>query len=285
MTRQFTRFAAIDWSGAKGSAHPGIALAVCRPGSDAPQLVAPAGRHWSRQAILDWVLAQRDDILVGFDFSFAPPFVERGGYLPGEALEAWSAFEIWAHVDRICDDDDLGAASLLERHYRRHFYFGSADGRKSDFMHWRQCERRYNATAGGKPSTVFDAIGASQVAKASFAGMRLLHHARGAIRIWPFDTTGEAGPLIVEIYTQIAARAGGLRKGLSKVRDGDGLDSALAALGSGPHTPLPRYSDHATDAILTAAWLRARSGDPALWLPSGLTPAVRQSEGWTFGVE
>ena len=44
----FTRFAAIDWSGAKGRSHPGIALAVCEAGDAAPVLVPPPGRHWSR---------------------------------------------------------------------------------------------------------------------------------------------------------------------------------------------------------------------------------------------
>ena len=34
----FTRFAAIDWSGAKGRSHPGIALALCERGDAAPVL-------------------------------------------------------------------------------------------------------------------------------------------------------------------------------------------------------------------------------------------------------
>jgi hypothetical protein len=43
--RPFTRFACADWSGAKGSRHPGIALAVCEVGNEAPRLVpAPFGR-------------------------------------------------------------------------------------------------------------------------------------------------------------------------------------------------------------------------------------------------
>ena len=129
---RFTRFAVADWSGAKGSSHPGIALAVCEAGTDAPTLVQPPGRHWSRTAILDWLLSQQDDLLVGFDFSFAPPFVARGAYLPGEHGLPGTAASFHAHVDALCDDPDLGAASFLERHYRRHFYFGAADGRGSN---------------------------------------------------------------------------------------------------------------------------------------------------------
>ena len=281
---RFTRFAVADWSGAKGSRHPGIALAVCEVGSDAPILVAPPERYWSRTAILEWVLAQRDDMLIGFDFSFAPPLVSRGSYFPGDDVPG-NAIAFRAYVDRLCDDEDLGAASFLERHHRRHFYFGAADGPKANYMHLRICEATYNAGGGGKPSTVYDAIGAAQVAKASFAGMRLLNRLQGHLPVWPFDPLPCDGPAIVEIYTSIAARAAGLRKGRSKLRDGASLDDALGVLGSERHIALPRYTDHATDAILTAAWLRANAARDALWKPQGLTPQVAKSEGWTFGVE
>ncbi|MEY2925839.1 MAG: hypothetical protein RL367_316, partial [Pseudomonadota bacterium] len=141
-----------------------------------------------------------------------------------------------------------------------------------------------NAQGGGKPSTVFDAIGAAQVAKASFAGMRFLHAITGHIPVWPFDDPGDTGPLVIEIYTQIAARAAGLRKGRSKIRDAAGLDAALTVIGSDPHLPLARYSDHATDAILTAAWLRANAARAELWDPPDLTQEIAATEGWTFGV-
>jgi hypothetical protein len=279
---RFTRFAVADWSGAKGNRHKGIALAVCEIGNAAPTLVEPPGRIWSRRAILEWVLAQDDDILIAFDFSFAPPFLLRGSYLPGENVPQL-AKAFWAYVDDSCDDIDLGAASFLERRYRRHFYFGAADGRKSDYMHFRRCEAAWNDSDGGQASTVYDAIGASQVAKASFAGMRLLHHANRRVPVWPFDPLPAAGPAIVEIYTTIAARASGIRKGRSKVRDGVSLDAALASFGCSPHAALGTYSDHATDAILTSAWLRRAAEHPALWMPPMLG-VVAHTEGWTFGI-
>src|SRR3546814_5674145 len=86
-------------------------------------------------------------------------------------------------------------------------------------MHLRRCEAHYNAGGGGKPSTVYDAIGAAQVAKASFAGMRLLHHLNAHLPIWPFDALPATGSLIVEIYTSIAARAAIRPKGRTKIRD------------------------------------------------------------------
>jgi hypothetical protein len=279
---RFTRFACADWSGAKGSRHPGIALAVCAAGDEAPRLVTSPDKVWSRQAIADWLLAQDDDLLIGFDFSFAPPFMERGSYLPGDDVPT-SAREFWAYVDHVCNDPDLGAASFLEQHHRRHFYFGAADGTKSDYLFWRQCEL-LNTNSSGKASTVYDAIGASQVAKASFAGMRLLHQLRDAVAIWPFAPLPERGKVALEIYTTIAARAAGVAKGRSKIRDASGLDLALETLGSKPHLPLNRYTDHATDALITAAWLRNVAGNPQLWAPDALNFEIAATEGWTFGV-
>lgn len=280
----FQRFAVVDWSGAKGNAHKGIALALCEAGRSAPMLVDPPGRTWSREGIADWIEARAGEpLLIGFDFSFAPPRIARGSYLPGDAVPD-TAKAFWAYVDALCDDADLGAASFLETHHRRHFYFGAADGRKADFMHLRACEAHYNAGGGGKPSTVYDAIGAAQVAKASFAGMRTLARLNRALPVWPFDPPPASGALVVEIYTAIAARAAGLRKGLSKIRTPQALDAALAALGSAPHLPLARYDDHATDAMVTAAWLRAAALRGAYWKPQPLTDEIAESEGWTFGV-
>ena len=77
MSGRFAAFVAIDWSGAKGRRHKGIAIAEAR-GNDAPRLVRP-GHVWSREDVLDWLLEQaaKEPTLFGFDFSFAPPFVER----------------------------------------------------------------------------------------------------------------------------------------------------------------------------------------------------------------
>ncbi|MGS1017154.1 hypothetical protein [Allosphingosinicella humi] len=286
----FTRFAAIDWSGAKGARHKGIAVAVCEAGEAAPRLVARE-KPWSRAEVLEWLIetAEEAPTLYGFDFSYAPPMLARGAYLPGDPTPA-DAKAFWAYVDRLCDDEDLGAASFLERHHRRHFYFGAADGVKADFLHHRLCEHAFNAAGGGKASTVFDAIGAAQVAKASFAGMRLLHRLGGRVPVWPFDfvqaermdPVPASGSLVVEIYTRLFIRLAGLSG--RKVRRTAELDEALVALGSAPcrlpHDP----TDHETDVLIAAAGLRAIAADPACWAPSSLTPAIACTEGWTFGV-
>jgi hypothetical protein len=284
VTPRFDAFVAIDWSGAKGRRHKGIAIAEARA-DDPPRLVRP-GHVWSREEVLRWLLrrAGKEPTLFGFDFSFAPPIVERGEYLLGEPGVPRTAREFWAYVDAKCDDEDLGAASFLELAHRKHFYFGIADGVKAGFMHFRQCDARLNAQGGRKTASAYDAIGAAQVAKASFSGMRLLHHIRPHVPIWPFDPRPATGSLVVEIYTSIAARAAGRPKGRTKMRDAQSLDAALTAMDSAPHAPLPRYDDHSTDAILTAAWLRRVADNQLLWNPPALTPAIAATEGWTFGV-
>ena len=201
MSDRFAAFVAIDWSGAKGRRHKGIAVAEARA-DGALRLIRP-GHVWSREEVLRWLLerAATEPTLFGFDFSFAPPIVEKGEYLLGEPNVPRTAREFWAYVDARCDDEDLGAASFLEVAHRKHFYFGIADGVKADFVRFRQCDARLNAQGGRKTASAYDAIGAAQVAKASFSGMRLLHHVRDKVAIWPMDSLPAAGSVVVEIYT------------------------------------------------------------------------------------
>ena len=283
MRSHFTSYIAIDWSGAKGKRHKGIAIAEAR-GEAAPRLVRP-GHVWSREEVLGWLLrrAANEPTLFGFDFSFAPPIIARGEYLPGEADVPTSAREFWAYVDSKCDDEDLGAASFLEIAHRRHFYFGIADGVKAVFMHFRQCDARLNAQGGRKTASAYDAIGAAQVAKASFAGMRFLHRLDGKVAIWPMDLLPEHGSAVVEIYTRIYLRRAGLTG--VKLRSRAELNRALKGLGSPPARLRFEPNDHQTDALVTAAGMRQLvTTEPRAFDPQGLTPEIARSEGWTFGV-
>ena len=280
---QFEAYVAIDWSGAKGRRHKGIAIAEAR-GSAAPRLIRP-NHVWSRQDVLRWLLQRsaKEPTLFGFDFSFAPPIVERGEYLPGEPDVPRTAREFWAYVDKLSTDEDLGAASFLEEVHRRHFYFGIADGVKAGFMHFRQCDARLNAQGGRKTASAYDAIGAAQVAKASFSGMRFLHRLDGQVAIWPMDALPAHGSAVVEIYTRIYLRRAGMSG--AKLRSRSELNHALNALGSPPSHLRFEPSDHQTDALVTAAGMRQLARDePRAFDPEGLTPHIARTEGWTFGV-
>jgi hypothetical protein len=282
VTSRFESFVAIDWSGAKGRRHKGIAIAEAQ-GDAPPRLVRP-GHIWSRAEVLMWLLkrATRERTLFGFDFSFAPPLIESGEYLPGESGVPATAREFWAYVDMRCEDADLGAASFLEQAHRKHFYFGIADGVKAPFMRFRQCDQALNAQGGRKTASAYDAIGAAQVAKASFSGMRLLNRIAGQVAIWPMDRLPKGDSAVVEIYTRIYLR----RSGLSgrKLRSRAELNQALAGLGSPPTRLRFEPNDHQTDALVTAAGMRALAADPRAFAPAGLKPHIARTEGWTFGV-
>ena len=283
MRARFESCVAIDWSGAKGKRHKGIAIAEAR-GDAPPRLVRP-GHIWSREEVLAWLIgrAAKEPTLFGFDFSFAPPLGPTGEYLPGEPGVPDSAREFWAYVDAKSDDSDLGAASFLEQAHRRHFYFGIADGVKADFMRFRQCDQQLNRQGGRKTASAFDAIGAAQVAKASFSGMRLLHRLDGRVAIWPMDPLPEHGSAVVEIYTRIYLRRAGMSG--TKLRSREQLNAALAGLNSKPAWLRFEPNDHQTDALVTAAGMRelART-EPRAFDPAGLTPDIARTEGWTFGI-
>jgi hypothetical protein len=280
---RFESHIAIDWSGAKGRRHKGIAIAEAR--RDAPPRLIRPGHVWSREEVLRWLVkrAAKEPTLFGFDFSFAPPIVERGEYLLGEPGVPKTAREFWAYVDSRCDDEDLGAASFLEIAHRRHFYFGIADGVKADYVRFRQCDARLNAQGGRKTASAFDAIGAAQVAKASFSGMRLLHHLDGQVAIFPMDPLPKHGSVVVEIYTRIYLRRAGMTG--AKLRSRAALNLALQGLGSKTVRLDFEPNDHQTDALVTAAGMRAvATSEPSAFEPEGLTPQIASTEGWTFGV-
>lgn len=287
--RKFANFACVDWSGQATARPQGLAVASCAAGDRAPTLFRPDG-GWSRSTLYDWLRTLADDevdVIVGLDLSPALPFIDHDSYFPGLPASPPDARALWALVDHWCSAEAyLGATSFVEHptyapYFRLHggregAAFGGGAGR------FRAVEARQRG-CGVSPVSCFNLVGAAQVGKSSLTGMRVLNRLEGSVPVWPFDDVPDRGPLLVEIYTSVAARAAGVRKGRSKLRDRDALDAALTTLGSAPHAPLPAYDDHSTDAILTAAWLRRVAGDPALWQPPGLD-AVRQTEGWTFGV-
>ncbi|MFN3819749.1 hypothetical protein [Blastomonas sp.] len=292
--RRFEHYACFDWSGQAVARPKGLALATIGAEEGArPVLLRPQG-GWSRGAALEWMLAHAQagtDMLIGLDLSPTFPFVDAGGYFPEWDQSPADARTLWAMVDRICEGDAHMAASSFVGHVEARRYFRHGKGDTGDRFglsgvgRLREVERHQRLTGQANSQSCFNLVGAAQVGKSSLTGMRLLHRLAGRIPIWPFDPVPQAGPVIVEIYTSIAARAAGLGRARSKVRDADGLHSALDQLGAFPPAPLIAHDDHSTDALITAAWLRNAVHDIDLWNPPALDESIRVTEGWTFGVK
>ncbi len=284
---RFRNFAAIDWSGAIGERHLGIAVALCGAGRSAPALVRP-GHRWSRIEVLDWLLDDMPgDTLVGFDMGISLAFADAGAFFPGWTDSPPDARALWTLVDRTCGEDPHLAVSTLVDHQEAARHFRRHGGREGDLFgggrgRFRVTERAQEAM-GCKPYSNFNLVGAAQVGKSSLTGMRLLHRLGARLPVWPIDPLPASGSAVVEIYTAIAAMAAGRSAGKSKIRDHGELDTALVALGSEPLGETGPIADHASDALVTAAWLRSAAHKPALWSPQGLTSEIARTEGWTFG--
>ena len=289
MTDRFRHFLAIDWSGAKGPKQKGIAVAIADAAGGPPVLVQ---HRWSREEVLA-VLRDGlpEDTLIGLDLGISLPHADCGAYFPGLDISPADAPSLWAMIEKIASDEpNLGANNFVAHPELRPYFrdgidtgkhFG-CDGANHGRGRFRVTEHA-QARMGCKPYSNFNLVGAAQVGKSSLTGMRMLHDLRGHLQVWPIDPLPQSGSVVVEIYTSLAAVEAGRSPAKAKMRSYEALNDALVALGSDPVQGTGEVDDHTTDALLTAAWLRAVSHEPERWDPAGLTPAIARTEGWTFG--
>ncbi len=280
------RFVAIDWSGARGKRYAGIAVAECGPGDTAPVLVEPPAGWWSRTAVFDWLRAglARGPALVGIDCAFSLPFAvaERG--LPGRSA---TVFDLWERIESVCvAEPDFGGAPFAE-----HPVHGADFWRGGPQPDWygdphRATERACRDEGLGSPQSPYKLIGAKQVGKGGLAGMRLLRALRaaepGRVAVWPFEDPAPCRTVLTEIYPRLFLKRAGF--GQRKIRDGADVDAALARLGARPAGLTGAVSDHAADALVSAAGLRELAGRAGVREPRGLDERARRQEGWIFGV-
>jgi hypothetical protein len=220
------------------------------------------------------------------------PFADCGAFFPGWDESPPDARSLWALVDAVCcDNPHLAATSFVDHPLARH-YFRRHGGREGMHFHHADATHRRGrfratedaqAAMGCKPYSNFNLVGAAQVGKSSLTGMRVLHRLAGRVPVWPVDPLPEQGSVVVEIYTAIAAMAGGRTASQSKMRSYADLNAALTAIGSTAVPGAGPLDDHSADALLTAAWLRAVADEAALWHPAGMSPELARTEGWTFG--
>lgn len=291
--RDFDHFLAIDWSGAKGERHKGIALALADAKGGPPVLVQPPERGWSRMEVLD--ILKHDlprSTLVGIDLGISLPFEDAGAYFPGWDKSPRHANALWALVDEICADDPHLEAGSFVSHPQASRYFRHAKDREGDRFHlpdaisregrFRQAETQQRAQKC-RPVSNFNLVGAAQVGKSSLTGMRMLHRLKGHLPVWPVQPIPQLGSLLVEIYTGLASKEAAKLGARTKLLTYADLNAALAALGCPPVDEVGEIDDHSSDALLTAAWLRKVHKDPKRWEPRTLTAEIARTEGWTFG--
>lgn len=283
---RFSRFVAIDWSGARGRRYAGIAVAECAAGDGRPRLVPAPDAWWSRSAVFEWLLTTLPErpALVGIDCAFALPFSVAARYFPKGGGDAVA---LWALVESVCRDhpDLLGAAFVEHPDFATDFW---SRGGQPDWYRdpHRATEWACRAEGLGSPQSPYKLIGAKQVGRGALAGMRLLHRLRGRlpgkVAVWPFEEHGPGASVIVEIYPRLFLMRAGM--GSRKIRRAEDVDRALTALGSRPAGLTGAVSDHEADALVSAAGLRRLAVDPRVWAPPGLDEDASLRDGWIFGV-
>lgn len=292
MTR-FSHFLAVDWSGAKGARQKGIAVAVALTEGGAPALVAPPDpKGWARSEVLALLRNLPGATLVGLDLGISLPHADTGAFFPGWDASPADARSLWALIDALCAADPHLEAGSFVHHAEASRYFRHGAGATGDrFLlpgaatregRLRVAEAAQRG-AGVRPVSNFNLVGAAQVGKSSLTGMRMLHRLAGAVPVWPIDPLPQHGSVVTEIYTSMAARLAGVTGTATKLRSYGALNDALDRLGSPPVVGEGAIGDHASDALLTAAWLRRVHADRDLWHPPALTPTIARTEGWTFG--
>ncbi len=290
---RFSHFLAVDWSGAKGPRQKGIALALAKAQGGAPVLIAPPDpKGWARSEVLALLTNLDAPTLVGLDLGIGLPFADAGAFFPGWDASPADARGLWALIDALCADDPHLEAGGFVTHPEAARYFRHGKGGEGDrFLlpgtatregRFRIAEAAQRA-AGVRPVSNFNLVGAAQVGKSSLTGMRMLHRLGRRAPVWPVDPLPAEGSVVVEIYTSVAARLGGVTGAATKLRSFEALNDALDTLGSPPVRGTGAIDDHSSDALVTAAWLRRVHATRDLWHPSALTPEVARTEGWTFG--
>lgn len=290
MIPAFDKFIAIDWSGASGR-YNGIAVAICNRGRGAPRLVLPqGGPRWTRGEIASWLADQISAprrSLIGLDFGFGFPFDPGEGYLGGKAPGIDHIFALWSHIEtKSGEEPDYGCGVFLKDPECEALFWKSGRKPKGWVERKRLTEYACADATGARPDTLYKLLGSKQVGKASLTGIRVLHHIRNVKRghaaIWPFETIQTSA--IVEIYPTLFRK---LATGsIAKLRSQAALNSALERFCSRPvpDSQNNSWSDHETDALISAAGLRSLSPDARVWLAPEVSSVPARREGWIFGV-
>ncbi len=287
MITEFELFIGIDWSGAKGSSHRGIAVSEAEPGKSVPTIISPPAdaRSWSRTSVIEYLIKRSSNkkILAGFDFAFAYPFMDENTYFPGIQDSPNNAQELWALIDRINTNAKDFYGGLIWQDPQLGVYY-NAPGNKGYLFRSRRRQTEIAAKPIKSPSPTFNCVGPAGVGTGSLAGMRMLHNLEGQACRWPIESNTNNSLTLVEIFPSFYFSLAGVRPIKGNHARIDMLNKALAFFKSNslPEFFVPKGPDFdEADALISSAAIRALSAKQAVWN----IPACAVKEGWIFGVE
>lgn len=298
--KNFNSFIGVDWSGAKQIYTDAIAVARCEKGVTTPTLVQnPTGeKFWSRHDVFQYLcfLAnQKKRVLIGIDANF--------GYCHAIGQKHfgknYKAHDHWKKVDNIC----AATPNLFGEKFWRHEGFTNDFWQEGTQPKWfnakalrRETEQAAMDEGLGNPESPFKFIGSEQVGKGGLAVQRLAHQLSKTlgdkIAFWPFDDKdkiNQATLVITEIYPRIFIRLAKLGNKKITTLNSENLNLAYKSLNTKPEPKDFQFSDHDSDALVSAAGLRYLCGQnknvpPEIENPTMMNDNAKYCEGWIFGV-
>ena len=214
MSPDFELFIGIDWSGAKGSSHRGIAVSEAEAGQSVPSIISPPAdaRSWFRPSVMAYLLNTSGErkTLAGIDFAFCYPFIDETPYFPAMQDAPASAPELSAPLDRIhAEATDLYGGLIWKNPEFAAYY--NAPAIKGHLFRSRRRQTEIAAKPIKSPSPTFNCVGPAGVGTGSLAGMRMLHKLEGQACRCPIETNIDKSLTLVEIFPSFYFSLAGVR--------------------------------------------------------------------------
>ena len=282
----FENYIGIDWSGDKNNFQKGISVSLCKHGVDAPIIIKPPEKYWSRYNLINWLnkILAKEKSLVGFDFAFSYPFYDYFSYFPGIKDSPTNVKSLWSMIDIINQEkQNLYGGEIWNQ--KPYCYFYNAPKLKGKFYITRR--RITEIDAKNKihsPSPTFNCVGPGAVGTGSLAGMRTLNLFNKQVNMWPFDNYKISNKSVfVEIFPTYYFRISSIKPEKNVGYTLKNINKSLSYFNSKPLDKKqviggPDQDD--ADAIISCAALRYFSSQTHIWN----VPNMSKKEGWIFGV-
>ena len=287
LVEKFELFVGIDWSGAKGSSHRGIAVSEAKIGNSAPTIISPPQnqKYWSRNEVKNYLVKRSEEkkILAGIDFAFSYPFIDEMSFFPGLPNSPKTAIELWALIDKInVDEPDFYGGNIWKDPIFSNYY--NSPGNRGVLFRSRRRLTEIFAKKIKSPSPTFNCVGPAGVGTGSLAGMRVLHQFGSSACRWPLEKKTEKRLTLVEIFPALYFMLAGIAPIKGNQAKIEVLNKALVFFNSEqlPNDFIVNGPDFdEADAIISAAAIRALYKKKKMWV----VPDAANQEGWIFGIE